>query len=169
MKPSAVLSLAGALAMSGLVGTAWAQTTTYTTITTAPVAPTVTETTRSYTYQAPAPIVAPPASSTIVNSEEDEPNGDVLGRAVSGNTTIYFEAANGQDIQAQRLGEWDEFAQAHPRIQATLEYDPWLINDPGYLSRHPALDAFFASHPDVKVAMMQDPGNFAAIWPRPGE
>jgi hypothetical protein len=169
MKLSAVLSLAGAIAMSGIIGTAWAQTTTYTTITTAPVTPTVTETTRSYTYQAPAPIVPPPTSTTIINSEEEEPNGEVLGRAVSGNTTIYFEAANGQDIHAQRLGEWDEFAEAHPRIQTTLEYSPWLINDPAYLSRHPDLDAFFAAHPDVKMAMNQDPGNFAAIPPRPGE
>jgi hypothetical protein len=188
--------LGALLAGLGAAVTAAAQISqSYTAITTAPVAPSVT-TTRSVTYPAPAPVVNPPASYTVAPSitsnttstttestavpsapitvqesipDSDEPNAQVLGTATSGNTTILFEAANAQDIHSSRLRTWDEFAQAHPGIATTLAYKPWLINDPGYLNRHPALSQFFARHPEIKTAMIEDSGNFAAIPPRPGE
>jgi len=50
-----------------------------------------------------------------------------------------------------------------------LAYKPSLINDSGYLSKHPELATFFQAHPDIKDAMEENPGNFAAIPPRPGE
>ncbi len=84
-------------------------------------------------------------------------------------TIIDFEPADTRDIHMKHLQIWDDFAQAHPRIASTLAYKPWLMNDPGYLARHPELNAFFQSHPDIKMAMAQDPGDFNAIPPRPGE
>jgi hypothetical protein len=84
-------------------------------------------------------------------------------------TIIDFQPADSRDIKMKRLQTWDDFAQTHPKIASTLAYKPELINDPRYLARHPELNAFFQSHPDVKEAMAEDPGNFAAIPPRPGE
>ena len=43
------------------------------------------------------------------------------------------------------------------------------MNDDGYLTKHPALNDFFRAHPDIKDAMAENPGNFVAIQPRPGE
>jgi hypothetical protein len=171
MKLSVLFLIAVLLAGICTVRSARAQTTTqsYTTITTAPAVPSVT-TTRSVTTTTQS-TAAPSQPLTIQESipDTDQPNAQVLGTAVTGNTTILFEAANGEDIHSNRLRTWDDFAQAHPRIANALAYNPSLMDDSAYLSRHPALNEFFAAHPDVKNAMEQDPGNFAAIPPRPGE
>lgn len=190
MKFCTSLLLAAAIAAGGAVGNAWAQglTESETTITTAPVAPGLTTRTvisRSVVNppgvvvnRAPAIVVNPPAStsSTTVTTEkqsaEDESDTEgaqVLGTSRTANTTIVFEAADNRDIREGQLEIWDEFARAHPVIANRLAYEPELINDPAYLARHPALNAFFAAHPEIKVAMNEDPGNFAAIPPRPGE
>jgi hypothetical protein len=93
----------------------------------------------------------------------------VLGSVTKGNTTVVFEAANPSDINSQALITWDGFAEEHPTIDRALAYKPSLMNDPGYLNKHPELNDFFQAHPEVRDAMAADPGNFAAIPPRPGE
>ena len=95
--------------------------------------------------------------------------GKVLGSVTHGNTTVVFEAANPSDIDSQPLTIWDDFAEAHPTIARELAFKPSLMNDSRYLNRHPELNAFFQGHPEVRDAMAADPGNFAAIPPRPGE
>jgi hypothetical protein len=96
---------------------------------------------------------------------------DTQSRAVQGqsNTTIVFMPADASDLDASRLHTWGEFAEMHPKVAKTLAYKPALINDDAYLSKHPELDAFFQAHPDIKEAMAENPGNFVAIPPRPGE
>jgi len=194
MKLSALLFLTAALALTGAVGGALAQTTTEseTTITTAPsvTTETVAPPAAVIVNSPPAVIVSPPpavvtnpapaistqaATTTESTTTEesasaaDEDGAPVLGSAVNGNTTIVFKAADTRDIHLSRLQTWDDFAVAHPGIASTLAYKPWLMNDPGYLRRHPALDAFFQAHPDMKMEMAANPGNFNAIPPRPGE
>ena len=102
---------------------------------------------------------------TIVRSETAKP----LGAVQSGNTTIIFAPASKSDIDIARLQTWQEFADSHSGIERALAYHPSLMNDPRYLKSHPELDQFFQQHPDIKTAMAEDPGNFAAIPPRPGE
>jgi hypothetical protein len=106
--------------------------------------------------------VAPAAS-------EPSAGGSVLGSVTHGNTTIVFEAANPSDLETQSLMTWDGFARAHPGIARALAFKPSLMNDAAYLKRHPELSTFFQAHPEVRDAMAADPGNFAAIPPRPGE
>jgi hypothetical protein len=198
MKLSASLFVAAAVSAAVALGSnAWAQTIPESeTIMTAPLTRSVTTrtvTTRTLVNPPAAVIVNPPAA-VIVNqpppvvinrapllstkttttttestATEDEDGAPVLGKAVDGNTTIVFDGADTRDIHMNRLRTWDEFAQAHPGIANTLAYKPWLINDPDYLARHPALDAFFQAHPSIKIAMAENPGTFAAIPPRPGE
>jgi hypothetical protein len=67
------------------------------------------------------------------------------------------------------LHTWQQFADAHPDVASALAYKPKLITDAGYLSRQAELSAFFQAHPDVRNAMIENPGNFVAIPPRPGE
>jgi len=92
-----------------------------------------------------------------------------LGVVKSGNTTIVFAPADNRDIDSASLRTWGEFADAHPRIAHALAYKPSLMNDPGYLGRNPDLGEFFQKHPDVRQTMTENPGNFEAIPPRPGE
>jgi hypothetical protein len=83
----------------------------------------------------------------------------VLGTVVHGNTTIIFESAGTHGIDSKTLSTWDQFAGEHPKIATALAHKPSLINDSGYLGKHPELATFFQAHPDIKDAMEEDPGN----------
>lgn len=96
--------------------------------------------------------------------------GRTLGTVVNGNTTIEFKAADSSDIDLQKLQTWSTFASAHPNVAHELAYKPSLINSDSYTSRkHPELGEFFSAHPDIREAMAENPGNYVAIPPRPGE
>jgi hypothetical protein len=113
------------------------------------------------------PVAGQENPPTVVRSETQ--NAKPLGVVQSGNTTIVFAPADSRDIDTARLRTWEEFADTHSGIARALAYKPSLINDPHYLKGHPDLDAFFQAHPDIKSAMADNPGNFTAIPPRPGE
>jgi hypothetical protein len=100
---------------------------------------------------------------------QPEGRAEVLGTVVRGNTTIIFQAAGTHGLDLNRLRSWSQFAEEHPKIATALAYKPSLINDPGYLTKHPELPTFFQTHLDIKDAIKENPGNFAAIPPRPGE
>jgi len=103
------------------------------------------------------------------NAGQADSSAPELGRVVQGDKTIVFAPADSRDIDASRLRTWNEFAEGHPKVAKALAYNSSLMNDSAYLSKHPALDAFFQAHPDIKEAMAQNPGDFVAIQPRPGE
>jgi hypothetical protein len=111
------------------------------------------------------PVAAQDSQSVVIQSRSAKPASAVQ----SGNTTIVFAPADSRDIDTTRLRTWQEFADTHSGIERALANNPSLINDPRYLRSHPDLNAFFQEHPDIKSAMADDPGNFAAIPPRPGE
>jgi hypothetical protein len=83
-------------------------------------------------------------------------------------TRLHVPAAtHGLDLNMLRT--WSQFAEEHPKVATALAYKPSLINDPGYLTKHHELATFFQTHPDIKDAIEENPGNFAAIPRRPGE
>ena len=100
---------------------------------------------------------------------QSESRGTELGRVVQGNRTIVFAAADDRDIDVARLRTWNEFAEEHPKVTKALAYNSSLMNNDSYLEKHPELRDFFRAHPDIKEAMAENPGNFVAIPPRPGE
>ena len=100
---------------------------------------------------------------------QPEASGPELGHVVQGNKTIVFAPADAGDLDTNLLRTWGEFAEGHPKIAKALAYKPSLMNDHAYLSKHPELSGFFQEHPDVKEAMAENPGNYVAIPPRPGE
>ena len=94
---------------------------------------------------------------------------EATGLVVAPGHDDLFRTRKQQRHPHESPSDWDEFAQEHPEIRHTLNYKPWLINDPSYLRRHPSLEAFFQNSPQIKEAMNQNPANFAAIPPRLGE
>jgi hypothetical protein len=111
------------------------------------------------------PVAGQETPSAVVQQESTNP----LGTVQRGNTTIVFAPADSRDLDMNGLRNWGAFAVAHPGIARALAYRPSLMNDAGYLRRNSDLQAFFQAHPDIKQAMLDNPGNFAAIPPRPGE
>ena len=102
--------------------------------------------------------------------ENSAPPSAAPAAVQNGNTTIEFQSASSNpDINRQELAAWNDFAEAHPRVANALAYKPSLISNPAYLRKHQDLADFFAAHPEIKDAMAENPGNFVAIPPRPGE
>ena len=95
--------------------------------------------------------------------------GKTLGVVDNGRTQIVFQAANTSDLPMQQLQAWSDFANQHPDIARQLAYKPSLINNESYANKHPELAQFFSQHSDIRDAMAENPGNFVAIPPRPGE
>jgi hypothetical protein len=96
-------------------------------------------------------------------------DGITLGTVVNGNKTIEFKAADSRDLDVAKLTTWNDFAANHPKVAKELAYKPALINDDAYAKNHPELGDFFSAHPDIREAMTENPGNYVAIPPRPGE
>jgi hypothetical protein len=95
--------------------------------------------------------------------------GKTLGVVDNGRTQTVFKAADTGDLDMQKLQTWSAFASQHQDIARALAYKPALINSDGYAKKHPELADFFSAHPDIREAMAEDPGNYVAIPPRPGE
>jgi hypothetical protein len=110
-------------------------------------------------------VALPVAFSTPAIAQAGRP----LGMVVSGNTTTVFMAADTSDLDMQKLQTWSNFAGRHPDIARSLAYNPSLITNDGYAKNHPELGEFFSAHPEIREAMEENPGNFVAIPPRPGE
>jgi len=92
-----------------------------------------------------------------------------LGIVDNGRTQIVFKAADMSDIDLQKLETWTSFANQHPDIARELAYKPSLMDNDSYTQKHPELGEFFSAHPDIREAMAENPGNYNAIPPRPGE
>jgi hypothetical protein len=93
----------------------------------------------------------------------------VNGVVVNGNTTTVFEAADHRDLQMHLLTQWSGFAQDHQKIAHQLAAKPTLIDDAGYLQKHPDLEKLFAENPGLRTAMNRDPGNYLANLPQSEE
>jgi hypothetical protein len=113
---------------------------------------------------------AMPDSGHMMASAKTSQAAAPVATVTSGNTIIEFHsAASNLDLDLNNLQAWGEFANAHPRVANALAYKPSLMSNQQYLNKHPDLAQFFAAHPAVEVAMRENPGNFVAIPPRPGE
>ena len=84
----------------------------------------------------------------------------VLGTVVDGNKTTEFQAAGTKTVDMNSLQTWTDFAASHPGVARSLGANPSLITDAAFLGKHPELAAFFTAHPDIRDAMVANPGNY---------
>ena len=103
--------------------------------------------------------------SGVSFAQEGATSQHTTGTVVEGNTTMVFKTANKSDLHMKSLKQWTTFAQAHPQIARQLADKPTLLNDAGYIGKHPALGQLFDNNPGLLAEMKQDPGNFNAIPP----
>ncbi|MDO8434601.1 MAG: hypothetical protein Q7S58_19565 [Candidatus Binatus sp.] len=120
----------------------------------------------SFATLALSAILAGPA---IAGDTTSAASDRTLGTVVNGDTTTEFKAAGTHGLDMNKLRPWSAFAADHPAIAKELAYKPALIGDDAYAKNHPELESFFSTHPDIREAMIENPGNFVAIPPRPGE
>jgi hypothetical protein len=60
----------------------------------------------------------------------------------------------------QDIASFNRFLNDHPDVEKQLKANPYLINDPNFLSTQPALKAFLADHPQVRAQLQESPIDF---------
>ena len=79
------------------------------------------------------------AMTNVAFAQASGQGGRVDTIAANSNTTIVFEPANDSDLEMGLLTRWSSFAQVHQKIAHQLGSHPSLIENPGYLRKHPEL------------------------------
>ena len=69
-------------------------------------------------------------------------------------------AAQKSDITESELRNWDDYLDKHRDVQADLNRNPNLVNDPSYLSKHPHLKEFLEHHPNTREELKENPQAF---------
>ena len=90
----------------------------------------------------------------------EPPASEILGTVVVGNRTVIFATAKLSEAELNQLRTWDQFAQEHPGIAGELGNSPSRLTDGSYLKKERELDEFLTAHPDIRQAMLENPGNF---------
>src|SRR5262252_3669650 len=67
---------------------------------------------------------------------------------------------SGRDITRPELLNFDRFLDAHPAIEQDLRKDPKLLDNTAYLSAHPDLKTFLATHPNAREEARENPRIF---------
>jgi hypothetical protein len=76
-------------------------------------------------------------------------------------TEIEFQpASTAHDLNVQMLRDFENVKQSDPGIGSDIARRPELVENDGYVRRHPALQAFLARHPNARNEIIDSPGNF---------
>jgi len=91
----------------------------------------------------------------------------LLGYSVSPKAVVAQDAASptlpapaGNDDAHGRATSYKEFDHAlrkDPQMAEELKKNPALMNDPGYLAKHPGLQKYMDTHPDMAKAAKSNP------------
>jgi hypothetical protein len=62
------------------------------------------------------------------------------------------------DARQMELAQFDQFLDSHHEIAEQLRKDPSLVNNKGFVDKHPTLQSFMQEHPGVHEEVSEDPG-----------
>ena len=64
------------------------------------------------------------------------------------------------DATRRQLASFDSFLDSHPEISEQLRKNPSLVNDQGFVEKHPQLQQYLQEHPEVREELSQNPNAF---------
>ncbi len=73
------------------------------------------------------------------------------------------EGAPSTDLPMADYHAFDSFSAQHPEIIGQLSRNPQLMHSDSYLAKNPELKTFLDSHPEVRDALREHPGNFLPL------
>lgn len=85
-----------------------------------------------------------------------------VGYSVSPKTAVAQDSTAPADNmdeggRAKSYKEFDHALRKDPQMAEELKKDPALMNDPGYLAKHPGLQKYMQTHPDMAKAAQSNP------------
>ena len=76
-------------------------------------------------------------------------------------TEIEFQpASTANDLNVRMLRDFENVKQSEPGVAIDIARNPEVVENAGYVARHPALQAFLERHPDARNEIVESPGNF---------
>ncbi|HKN00544.1 MAG TPA: hypothetical protein VJX23_08495 [Candidatus Binataceae bacterium] len=100
-------------------------------------------------------IVATMSASAI--AQEASPS--VTGVVQRGNTTIVFQQTNA-GLNLDQLDAFSQVASSDPAMATKLARNPSLVNNEGFVSKHPALQQYLEKYPSAREDIAANPGNY---------
>ena len=92
-------------------------------------------------------------------SAQESSSGKVLGVVQNGIRTIIFERSNA-NLNLDQLSAFGQLTASDPALANRLARNPSLVNDEGFVSRHPALQQYFEKYPNAREDIAANPGNY---------
>jgi len=90
---------------------------------------------------------------------QDSSTAKVVGVVQNGNRTIIFERSN-VDLNLDQLSAFGQLTASDPALADKLARNPSLVNDDGFVNRHPALQQYFEKYPNAREDITANPGNY---------
>jgi len=76
-------------------------------------------------------------------------------------TEIEFQpASTANDLNVRMLRDFENVKQSETGVAIDIARNPEVIENAGYVARHPALQAFLEKHPAARAEIVDSPGNF---------
>jgi hypothetical protein len=90
---------------------------------------------------------------------QDSSTAKVMGVVQNGNRTIIFERSN-VDLNLDQLSAFGQVTASDPALADQLARNPSLVNDEGFVNRHPTLQQYFKKYPNAREDITANPGNY---------
>jgi hypothetical protein len=90
---------------------------------------------------------------------QDSSTAKVMGVVQNGNRTIIFERSN-VDLNLDQLSAFGQVTASDPALADKLARNPSLVNDEGFVNRHPTLQQYFEKYPNAREDITANPGNY---------
>jgi hypothetical protein len=75
-------------------------------------------------------------------------------------TDIEFQpASKARDLDVPMLRDFESVKADHG-VAVAIAHNPEIVNDSGYVAKHPALQAFLEKYPNARDEIVDSPGNF---------
>ena len=72
----------------------------------------------------------------------------------------FLPASATHDIDVAMLRDFENVKEQEPAVATQLARNPSLVENDGYVTRHPALEAFLDKYPNASDELQDNPGNF---------
>ncbi len=72
----------------------------------------------------------------------------------------FMPASSANDINVQMLRDFGSVKQSDPKVAVDIARNPQIVENTGYVGKHPSLQAFLAKYPAASDEIVSSPGNF---------
>jgi hypothetical protein len=72
----------------------------------------------------------------------------------------FMPASTANDINVQMLRDFGNVKQSDPKVAVDIARNPEIVENTGYVGKHPSLQAFLQKYPAASNEIVSSPGNF---------